>query len=83
MNLHNRYISCSHNIRLPRPILQEVIGLLQNFPQLFQRDKWKLEYTSGVLAEECKEVFMKSWFAKHMAEKGLLNQHNNSFKPKL
>ena len=49
------------------------INLLENFPKLFQRDKWKLDYTSGVLAEECKDVFMKSWFAKSMVEKGLLN----------
>jgi tRNA(adenine34) deaminase len=48
------------------------ISLLEHFPKLFQRDKWKLEYTPGILAQECKEVFMKSWFAKDMAEKGLL-----------
>lgn len=48
------------------------INLLENFPLLFQRDKWKLECTQGILAEECKNVFMKSWFAESMAKKGLL-----------
>lgn len=49
------------------------INLLENFPLLFRRDKWKPELSGGVLADKCKEVFMKSWFAESMAKKGLLN----------
>ncbi len=48
------------------------INLLDNFPLLFQGKKWKPEYTAGVLADQCKDVFMKSWFAESMREKGLL-----------
>jgi len=48
------------------------ISLLEHFPLLFKRDKWKIYYTSGVLVKECAEVFMKSWFAGDMKKKGLL-----------
>ena len=54
------------------------ISLLEHFPLLFRREKWKIHYTSEVLAKECAEVFMKSWFAKSMKREGLLKDINSS-----
>ncbi len=38
-------------------------GLLNHLPPFWNKDKFKFEVTKGVLADECKEVFLKG----HMA----------------
>lgn len=40
--------------------------LRDNLPLFFKRDNFSVEFTSGVLADECTEVFMESELAKKL-----------------
>lgn len=47
---------------------------IKNLPLLFKRDNFRVEFVTGVLANECAEIFMKSEHAKKLNEKGLLRK---------
>jgi len=46
--------------------------LKENAPLLFKQ-KFDVELVRGVLAKECSEVFLRSWQAKELLKKGLIN----------
>jgi tRNA(adenine34) deaminase len=46
----------------------------EHLPLLFGQDKFHVDFTSGVLAKECAEVFMKSDLAKKLNKEGLLKK---------
>lgn len=45
-----------------------------NLPLLFKRDNFYVDFTSGVLADECAKVFMASELAKGLRAEGLLRK---------
>jgi tRNA(adenine34) deaminase len=48
--------------------------LRKNLPIMFKRDNFYVEFTSGVLADECAKIFMKSELAKNLNQEGLLRK---------
>lgn len=46
----------------------------ENLPLLFKQDKFYVDFTSGVLAEECTHIFMASELAKSLNREGLLRK---------
>ena len=50
--------------------------LRDNLPLLFKRDNFHVEFTSGVLAEDCARIFMQSELAKKLNLEGLLRKVN-------
>ncbi len=46
----------------------------EKLPFLFKQDKFKVEFYSGVLANECAEVFMRSKLAESLNREGLLRK---------
>ncbi len=52
----------------------------ENLPLLFKQDKFSVDFTTGVLAEECHETFIKGEPTKKLIENGVIR---NSKKPEL
>lgn len=46
----------------------------EHLPILFKQDNWHVDFTDGVLADECARVFMKSEHVMKLNEKGLLRK---------
>ena len=46
----------------------------ENLPVLFKQNKFAVEFTSGVLAKECHNVFMASELAKGLLKEGVLRR---------
>jgi len=44
----------------------------ENLPLLFKQDKFYVEFETGILEKECKEVFMESPLAEKLIEENLL-----------
>ena len=50
--------------------------LRENLPKLFKKENFEVEFTPGILAKECTEIFMRSHLAKELDRKGLLRKAN-------
>jgi len=46
--------------------------LRDNLPILFKQDKFSVDFTKGVLADECYEVFVKGEHCKKLIKEGLI-----------
>ena len=51
--------------------------LRNNLPLLFKQERYEVELLTGVLADQCAEIFMKSRLAKTLNDKGLLRKDSN------
>jgi len=50
------------------------LHIMENMPPRFKDDYYRFDITSGVLAKECYDVFMKSRQAQKLLEKGLIKK---------
>lgn len=48
----------------------------ENLPLLFKQDKFKIEFTTGILADECYEVFIKGEPTKKLLDDGLIRKRS-------
>ncbi len=48
-----------------------------NLPLLFKQNKFHVEFTSGVLADECHKVFIKGEPTKNLIKDGLIRKNHN------
>lgn len=49
----------------------------ENLPKLFKQDKFHVEFTRGVLADECHEVFMSGQPTKKLLDAGIIRRDYN------
>ena len=49
--------------------------LKENLPLLFKQDRFYVEFTNGILADECYRVFIKGEPAKKLMKKGLIRKN--------
>jgi len=47
-----------------------------NLPVLFKQDKFNIEFTRGILADECYSVFIQGEPTKKLINKGLIRENN-------
>ncbi|MFA6099385.1 MAG: nucleoside deaminase [Patescibacteria group bacterium] len=48
----------------------------ENLPLLFKQDKFKVDFTAGILADECYEVFIKGEPTKKLLDNGLIRKRS-------
>lgn len=49
----------------------------EKLPLLFKQDKFNVDFTTGILADECYNIFIKGQPSKKLLENGLIRQGNN------
>lgn len=52
----------------------------ENLPLLFKQDKFSVEFTNGVLADECHGVFIKGKPTKKLIKEGLIRKNHDAEK---